>query len=116
MSVITAARIPRQPTDQQSTEVDLTTLPWALQQVIETALEAARNAPTNDEYFAHMATATTASGLRTRRGELARCACDCMCDVLYDADDPDAHLFHDGAREVPQCPGCADDHRGRDAE
>ncbi|GHJ34265.1 hypothetical protein TPA0910_86980 [Streptomyces hygroscopicus subsp. sporocinereus] len=116
MSVMTPARTTGKPTDHRTTEVDITTLPWPLQQVIETALEGARNAPTNDEYFRHMRTVITASGIHTSRGEAARCACDCMCDVLYDADDPDAHLFHDGVREVPQCPGCADDHRGRDAE
>jgi NAD-dependent SIR2 family protein deacetylase len=116
MTVITAARIPRQPTGQLPTEVDLTTLPDVLQQVIETALESARNAPNNDEYFRHMTTAILAAGIHTRHGELARCACDCMCDVLYDADNPNAHLFHDGAHEIPQCPACADDHPGTNAE
>ncbi|MFD8516511.1 hypothetical protein ACFV27_36900 [Streptomyces antimycoticus] len=115
MSVMSPARTTGQ-TTHRPTEVDLTTLPWTLQQVIETALENARNAPTNDEHFRHMRTATTASGIHTRRGEAARCACDCMCDVLYDADDPDAWLYNDGAREVPQCPVCADDHRGHNAE
>lgn len=117
MSVITAARIPSQ-TTKQPTEVDLTTLPEDTRQLIEHALESARNAPDNDTYFRHMTTAILAAGIRTPRNrELVRCGCvSCYCDVIYDADDPDAHLYNDGAHEIPQCPGCADDHPGRDAE
>jgi hypothetical protein len=118
MSVLTAARIPRQPTSQRPAEVDLTTLPEHTQQLIEHALEAAREAPDNDEYFRHMTTAVLAAGIRTPRNrELVRCACvDCFCDVLYDGDDPDARLYNDGAHEISQCPSCADRHPGRDAE
>lgn len=118
MSVITAARIPRQPTGQHPAEVDLSTLPEHIREVIEHALEAALQAPDNDVYFDHMTTAITASGIRApRKGEIARCGCtSCYCDVLYDADDPDVNLYNDGAHEIPQCPGCADRHPGRDAE
>ncbi|MDX3232936.1 hypothetical protein [Streptomyces sp. ME19-01-6] len=118
MSVITAARIPRQPTNQQPTQVDLTELPEDTRQLIEHALEAARNAPDNDVYFDHMTTAITAAGIRQpRHGEIVRCGCtSCHCDVLYDVDDPDAWLYNDGAHEIPQCPGCADEHPGTNAE
>ncbi|MFD8384283.1 hypothetical protein ACFV2X_38175 [Streptomyces sp. NPDC059679] len=117
MSVISAARIPSQ-TTKQPAEIDLTTLPEHIRQTVENALEAALRAPDNDVYFDHMTTAITASGIREPRNhELARCACtSCYCDVLYDADDPDAWTYTDGVREVPQCPGCADRHPGRDAE
>jgi hypothetical protein len=124
MTVMSAARIPHQPTGQLPAEVDLTTLPDTAQQLVEHALEAARNAPNNDEYFRHMRSAILAAGIRQpRHGELVRCGCatcNYLCDVLYDADDPDAHLYsvavNDGVREIPQCPGCADDHPGRGAE
>ena len=118
MSVTTAARIPHQPTGQRPAEVDLTTLPDTAQQLVEHALEAARNAPDNDEYFRHMRSAILAAGIRQpRHCELVRCGCpNCYCDTLYDGDAPDAHLYNDGAREIPQCPGCADRHPGRDAE
>lgn len=118
MSVITAARIPRQPTDQLPAEVDLTTLPENVQQAIEHALEAAREAPDNTDYFKHMTTAILAAGIRVPRNrELVRCGCtSCYCGVLFDGDDPDANLYNDGVREIPQCPACADDHRGVTAE
>ena len=117
MSVVTAARIPRQPTKQPA-EIDLNTLPEDTRQRIETALEAARNACDNDAYFEQMDKAIDAAGIRTPRNrELARCGCTtCWCDVIYDGDDPDAHLYNAAAREIPPCPGCADRPRGRGVE
>ncbi|WP_448333533.1 hypothetical protein [Streptomyces sp. DSM 41534] len=46
--------------------------------------------------------------------EIAVCSCGCNCLIVFDADA--AHTFNDGYGETTQCPVCADDHRGRDAE
>lgn len=116
MSVLTAARIPHQPTGQQPAEVTHTNLTDEQQQRFENAMHDAYQATTPDTYAAHMARAIDACGINPGSGEIIRCGCCIACDQIYDAADRDARTYWDGTHYIPQCPGCADDHPGRDAE
>jgi hypothetical protein len=63
-------------------------------------------------YAPLMATLAALTGLTG--GETRKCACSCWCPVLFDADDPDAHVIeHSDGYNLGrhQCPWCADQHR-----
>ena len=47
-------------------------------------------------------------------GDIRKCACPCYCPVVFDANDPEAHVIEEsGGYNLGrnQCPTCADRHR-----
>jgi hypothetical protein len=47
-------------------------------------------------------------------GDLRKCACSCWCPVVFDSNNPDAHVIEHGEGYNlgrHQCPTCADRHR-----
>ena len=111
MAVMTHARAHQLPT-----EVTYTNLTQEQRDRFEQAMYDAYQASTPDTYNAHMARAIDAIGINPGSGEIIRCGCCIACDQIYDAAERDAHTYWDGAHYIPQCPACADDHRGLDAE
>ena len=115
MSVMSAARIPVQPTSQLPVEVNLSDLPTAVRDRFLDLMDQVDSTISVPEILLLNADAASIIGLRLPpRGEIAVCSCGCNCLIVFDLDQ--AHEYDDGYGRTLQCPGCADDHRGRDAE
>jgi hypothetical protein len=64
------------------------------------------------DYAPRMAAIAALTGLT--HTEIRKCACSCCCPVIFDGDDPDAHVIEHGKGYNigrHQCPTCADRHR-----
>lgn len=94
--------------------VDYTTLHPAAQALFDQLMEQADNTANAVEYELCMKLLVALTGLRPRYNDLRKCACDCNCPTIFDADHRDAHIIEqtDGYNLGRlQCPACADDHR-----
>jgi hypothetical protein len=93
-------------------EADYNALPAPAQDAFTLLMEQADTARDNDEYLPLMKAIAALAGLPT--GEIRKCACSCWCPVIFDADNPDAHVIAYGEGYNlgrHQCPTCADRHR-----
>ena len=103
MAVMTRART--------RTEADYNTLTAAAQDKFDALMEQADIAgPAN--YADIMGRIADLVGLP--EGEIRKCGCSCWCPVIFDADDPNAHVIEEsGGYNLGrvQCPTCADRHR-----
>lgn len=94
--------------------VDYNTLsPWQ-QHLFDQLMEQADNATIAVEYEQCMKLLVVLTGVRPRYNDIRKCACDCVCSLIFDADHRDAHVIEqtDGYNLGRlQCPNCADDHR-----
>jgi hypothetical protein len=106
VAVITHAR-PRPEADYQA-------LPGPIQNAFDALMEQADTAGTTDHFLTLMARAASLIGMPLpASGDIRRCACSCVCPVIFDAEDPDAHVIEwsDGYNLGRiQCPTCADRH------
>ena len=93
-------------------EADYNTLTQGQQQRFDDLLEQADHARSNHEYLPLMQALAGLTGLPA--GEIRKCGCSCYCPVIFDADNPDAHVIEwtDGYNlGRVQCPTCTDRHR-----
>jgi hypothetical protein len=99
----------------QPSTVNYTTLTPAQQHGFDQLMEQADTAGTTDHFLDLMARAANAIGMRLpASGDIRRCACSCYCGLVFDAEDPDAHVIEwTGGYNLGrvQCPTCADRHR-----
>ncbi|MFJ2202444.1 hypothetical protein [Streptomyces violaceusniger] len=108
MSVMSPART-------RATQINLTDVATADRDQFLNLMDQADQTISVPEILLLHSDAADAIGLQLpARGEIAVCSCGCNCLIVFDADQ--AHTFNDGYGETTQCPDCADDHRGRDAE
>ena len=95
-------------------EADYNTLPTTAQNTFDQLMEEADTAGTPQHFFEVMARAARLIGmLLPPSGDIRKCGCSCWCPVIFDAEDPDAHVIE----ESPgynlgrvQCPTCTDRH------
>lgn len=115
MSVMSAARIPRQPTGKRPAEVNLSDVALPIRdEFLDYMDQADSTISVTEILLAHRAAADLIGLQLPARSVIAVCSCDCNCLTVFDADQ--AHEYDDGYGRTVQCPGCADDHPGRDAE
>lgn len=95
--------------------VDYTDLTPAQQNRFNQLMEQADAAGTDDHFRDLMARAANVIGMPLpASGDIRRCGCSCCCPVIFDAEDPDAHVIEEsGGYNLGriQCPTCADHHR-----
>ncbi|MGW5690295.1 hypothetical protein ACWEWX_04795 [Streptomyces asiaticus] len=109
MSVITHAR-PR-----AATEINLSDVATPVRDKFLTLMDQADSTISITEIQLLHADAADLIGLQLPASrEIAVCSCGCNCLTVFDA--AQAHVYDEGYGETTQCPGCADDHRGRTAE
>ncbi|NUP35754.1 MAG: hypothetical protein HOY76_01705 [Streptomyces sp.] len=102
-------------TTPQATEVNLFDLPLPIRDKFLDYMDQADTTISVTEIrLAHTAAAQLIGMQLPPRGEIAVCSCPCFCQIIFDVDQ--AHEYNDGYGPTFQCPGCADDHPGRDAE
>lgn len=92
-------------------EADYRDLTEAQQDKFDALMEDADDAG-HWEYLALMAVAAVWTGLPM--GDIRKCGCSCVCPVIFDSEDPDAHVIEYGEGYNlgrHQCPTCADRHR-----
>jgi len=90
--------------------VNYTALPTAHQESFDYLMEEADVAGPA-AYPVLMAAIATLIGLP--QGEIRKCGCSCVCGVIFDSNDPDAHVIEwTGGYNLGrvQCPTCADRH------
>jgi hypothetical protein len=97
------------------TEADYHALPTEDQDRFDHMMELADDNRDNGEYLALMLAAASIAGLRIPYGgHIRKCACSCICAVIFNPDHPDAHVI-ERAKGYNlgrvQCPRCADEHR-----
>jgi len=94
------------------TEADCNALNSKAQQCFDELMEQADNARSTSDYQKPMKALAALTGIRGE--DVRKCACSCTCPVIFDADDPDAHVIEQsGGYNLGrhQCPLCADRHR-----
>ncbi|WP_131589744.1 hypothetical protein [Streptomyces seoulensis] len=95
--------------------VDYRDLPTDIQDTFDELMEQADEAGTNDHFLTLMARAAATIGMTLPpSGDIRRCACSCVCGLVFDAEHPDAHVIEwTGGYNLGrvQCPTCADHHR-----
>jgi hypothetical protein len=92
-------------------EADYTALTLKDQDRFDELMEAADIAGPAD-YPALMAAVAVLAGVPGQ--EIRKCGCSCWCPVIFDADQPGAHVIEQsGGYNLGriQCPTCADHHR-----
>jgi hypothetical protein len=92
------------------TEADYQDLTAGQQQRFDELMEQADHAGPHD-YAPTMGRIADLVGLP--EGEIRKCGCSCTCPVIFDADDPDAHVIEwTGGYNLGrvQCPTCHDRH------
>ncbi|MFD3516296.1 hypothetical protein [Streptomyces sp. NPDC058657] len=83
---------------------------------VNALLEEAREAADNSAYFAIVALIAAHAGIRLPdHGEIVRCTCGCLCDLLFDGNHARTYQPGPVAQEIAQCPDCADDHPAEEA-
>lgn len=98
----------------QPVEADYNQLSLDDQDQFDQAMERADDNPHNGEYLALMLAAASIAGLRIPYGgHIRKCACSCVCSVIFNPDGPDAHCIESDGYNLGrhQCPTCADLHR-----
>ncbi|MGW2725536.1 hypothetical protein [Streptomyces sp. NPDC001492] len=100
---------------QKSPTADYNALDQDTQERFDRVMELADDQPPNGEYLALMLAAASIAGLCIPYGgHIRKCACSCYCPVIFDPNDPDAHVIEPGEGYNlgrHQCPLCADRHR-----
>ena len=92
-------------------EADYNTLTTAAQDKFDRLMEQADDAVPG-EYEHVMGRIADLVGLP--EVDIRKCGCSCWCPVIFDANDPDAHVIEYGEGYNlgrHQCPTCADRHR-----
>lgn len=105
MAVMTHART-------QPGTANYNTLAPEAQRCFDELMNQADNARSNPEYLKPMKALAALTGIPGT--DVRKCACSCTCPVIFDADDPDAHVIEYSAGYNlgrHQCPTCADWHR-----
>ncbi|MEU8469640.1 hypothetical protein AB0F30_17230 [Streptomyces sp. NPDC029006] len=96
-------------------EADYNTLPAPIQDAFDQLMKQADEAGTGQHFFEVMADAASLIGMPLpASGDIRRCACSCICGVIFDAEHPDAHVIEESAGYNlgrVQCPTCTDRHR-----
>lgn len=98
----------------QPRTTDYTLLDTDTQTSFDRVMELADDHADNGEYLALMLAAASLAGLRINYGDhIRKCACSCYCGVIFNPDDPDAHVIEHDSYNLGrhQCPLCADRHR-----